>query len=664
MTVNNLWSILDTASQKQMIGINDLRSRTLAIDLSIWLCEGLTSTLLRRYHASPSSYLVFSRTIALLKIGVTPVFCMEGMKRRLIESPDDGELGKISTSDRRPPEFTKACKECEQILRLLGCPIMYATYEAEALCAKLNSEGVVYGGKLWLVLQIAVTSFVRSKITYTQPLVITNDADSFLYGAKRIYRNFSIENLKLQKITLYDTRNLCAKVKIADSSEGEATNILVPLSRDDLVAFSLFAGSDLSGKGVPHVGGSKVARFIRECKQLGKNPLETVQKEWKRDALILVKNQSSRLCRRCLHPGDCRSHERDGCTLCGTSSNSSCVLVSQGMRFILKLKEKALAVPTFASEVVIQNYLYPEPSFNDKCLKKFTAKVPSLKSLLFTEIQIHGKTKESSAANVLQLVSKQIVRQNLIVSQGPAINDTNETLSLKNDFVITPIKIEKRVIHKGYPSYEIKWLVKDLGYEFLSFEWESLVQCKYPKLVNSFNERERSMFQKTNHHNRENMFVPAKQSGKSKRRSALRQFDKNIDSNTDKRSSARVKKTKKYCRRNESSMLLRHVQKGSLDARNVSHKTCNVPTFIVFEATENNDGSEVKSSPISCNSVEDCYQEDARAIENYSTPVKIIQDNEPEIRYPCLSEEGVNMSVAFGGISVTLSPITIRLSRA
>jgi len=483
-----------------------------------------------------------------------------------------------------------------------------------------------------------------------------------LYGAKRIYKNFSVENLKLQKITLYNIQNLCTKVEIADSSEGEATNSLVPLTRDDLITFSLFAGSDLSGKGVPHIGGSKVARFIRECKQLGKDPLETVQKEWKREALVLVKNQSGRLCRRCLHPGDCRTHEREGCTLCGTSSKSRCVLVSQGMRFILKLKEKALAVPTFASEVVVQNYLYPEPSFNDKCLKKFTTKVPSLKSLLFTEIQIHGKTKESSAANVLQLVSKQLVRQNLMASHGPAIQDTNDTLSLPNDFTITPIKIEKRVIHKGYPSYEIKWLVKDLGYEFSTFEWENLVQGKFPKLVNSFNERERSMFQKTNHHNRENMFVATKQSGKFKRRSALRQFDTNIGSNTDKRSPSHVKKTKKYRRRNESSMLLRYVQKGTLDARNVSHKNCNVPRFIVFGATENNDGSEVKSSPISCDFGEDWDQEDAHAIEDCSTPVKIIHDNEPEIRYPCLSEEGVNMSVAFGGISVTLSPITIRIS--
>lgn len=60
-------------------------------------------------------------------------------------------------------------KQCCDLLNQLGIPWVKADGEAEALCAHLNA-----------------TSFVDA--------CLTNDSDSFLYGANVVYRNFSSDD--------------------------------------------------------------------------------------------------------------------------------------------------------------------------------------------------------------------------------------------------------------------------------------------------------------------------------------------------------------------------------------------------------------------------------------------------------------------------------------
>ena len=138
MTVNGLWSALESSQCGKRVGAVELQSKTLAIDLSIWICEGLTSSL-AKYHASPALYLVFSRVAALLKFGVAPIICVEGKKRT------GGTI--VSQTQRRPHEFSKACKECAKVMSYIGCQVIHAEFEAEALCASLCSKGLVDGGE-------------------------------------------------------------------------------------------------------------------------------------------------------------------------------------------------------------------------------------------------------------------------------------------------------------------------------------------------------------------------------------------------------------------------------------------------------------------------------------------------------------------------------------
>lgn len=55
------------------------------------------------------------------------------------------------------------------MLDILGVPWVTAAGEAEAMCAYLDSQGLVDG-------------------------CITNDGDAFLYGARTVYRNFNMNS--------------------------------------------------------------------------------------------------------------------------------------------------------------------------------------------------------------------------------------------------------------------------------------------------------------------------------------------------------------------------------------------------------------------------------------------------------------------------------------
>lgn len=57
--------------------------------------------------------------------------------------------------------------QCAEMLDCLGVPWVTAAGEAEAMCAFLDAQGLVDG-------------------------CITNDGDTFLYGARTVYRNFNM----------------------------------------------------------------------------------------------------------------------------------------------------------------------------------------------------------------------------------------------------------------------------------------------------------------------------------------------------------------------------------------------------------------------------------------------------------------------------------------
>ena len=154
MTVAALWSVLDGSATA--IGLQDWlpsatdtadaansnptattgssahqrhrRPQRLAIDLSIWICEAQTSTVLRNFHAEPAAFLTCQRTVALLKMGIQLIAVLEGDRR----GNGDGSNGGGRRRRGNAGAFAAACRSCERMLTLLGVPVVRGACEAEA----------------------------------------------------------------------------------------------------------------------------------------------------------------------------------------------------------------------------------------------------------------------------------------------------------------------------------------------------------------------------------------------------------------------------------------------------------------------------------------------------------------------------------------------------
>ncbi|VVC97190.1 unnamed protein product [Leptidea sinapis] len=158
MGIKGLWSVLSPFCEKQ--SLHEIRGETVAVDLSGWVCDSQNVT---DYYIQPKLYLrnLFFRTVYLLLADITPVFVLEGdapeLKRDVMASRNAiqfrGAAPKSDTAKSKAPSVTRArfkgvLKECENLLRSMG-----------------------------LV-----------------DAVISQDSDCFAYGARRVYRNFSVSS--------------------------------------------------------------------------------------------------------------------------------------------------------------------------------------------------------------------------------------------------------------------------------------------------------------------------------------------------------------------------------------------------------------------------------------------------------------------------------------
>ncbi|KAG8124299.1 hypothetical protein E2320_019619 [Naja naja] len=144
MGVTSLWQILEPV--KQHVSLCSLKGKTLAVDLSLWVCEAQAVKKMVGVVTNPHLRNLYCRVSSLTLMGIHLVFVTEG------------DLPKLKSST------------CLELLECLGIPWVQAAGEAEAMCAYLNANGYVDG-------------------------CITNDGDVFLYGAQTVYRNFTM-NIK------------------------------------------------------------------------------------------------------------------------------------------------------------------------------------------------------------------------------------------------------------------------------------------------------------------------------------------------------------------------------------------------------------------------------------------------------------------------------------
>ncbi|XP_071956908.1 uncharacterized protein [Antedon mediterranea] len=221
MGVQNLWSILSPVQFHK--NLSELKGQLLAVDLSIWVCESQGVKQMQAVVLKPFLRNLFFRITNLTQLGIKLVFVIEGeapelkcetmMKRQ--GRHKQGQRGAAPSKSKQTGRrhFKARLKECCEMLDYLGIPWVQSKGEAEAMCAFLNANGLV-------------------------DACITQDGDAFLYGARVVYRNFTL-NTKDPHIDCYRMDDIEIKLK---------------LNQNRLVGLGILLGCDFIPKGVPGVG--------------------------------------------------------------------------------------------------------------------------------------------------------------------------------------------------------------------------------------------------------------------------------------------------------------------------------------------------------------------------------------------------------------------------
>ena len=156
--------------------LQDFQGKKLAIDASMAMYQFLIAVRstgengvaqpLTSASGEETSHLqgFFWRTIAMVKAGIRPLYVFDGKPpslksgeiasrnlrrdegaKRLQEATEEGNVDEMNKFAKRTTRVTKQhAEECKRLLRLLGVPTVDAPSEAEAQCAALAKNGLVY----------------------------------------------------------------------------------------------------------------------------------------------------------------------------------------------------------------------------------------------------------------------------------------------------------------------------------------------------------------------------------------------------------------------------------------------------------------------------------------------------------------------------------------
>ncbi|KAM4771210.1 flap endonuclease GEN homolog 1 [Rhinophrynus dorsalis] len=454
MGVSELWSILEPV--KHHVPLHSLAGKTLAVDLSIWVCEAqMVKQMIGVVH-KPHLRNLFFRVSSLSLMGVKLVFVSEGeppkIKAGTMNKRNEMRYGTTSAAAPTRPGrsyFKSVLKECLQMLECLGIPWVQAAGEAEAMCAYLNAKGYVDG-------------------------CITNDGDVFLYGAQTVYRNFTM-NVKDPHVDSYEASSIKDKLG---------------LDREALVGLAILLGCDYLPKGVPGVRKIQALSLIQQLK--GESLLQRFY-QWKKESdNCTTKSAKKRVhCSVCCHPGSAKEHERNGCKLCG--SDKYCEPHDYDYRCPCEwhkeqqekqdnpveyvIRRKAMRCEGFPYPQVIQEFLINK----DKLVKVLKWLRPNLLCFQnFTADRMEWP-KHYACEKLLALLT---------------YYDMNERKAgREHSTQLQALRIVKTRIKNGIPCFEIEWMKPD-GFVFpsdhppeslpVTIEEELLFQDAYPQIVALF----------------------------------------------------------------------------------------------------------------------------------------------------------------------------------
>ncbi|XP_023012185.2 XPG-like endonuclease isoform X1 [Leptinotarsa decemlineata] len=467
MGIKHLWTLLTPFCERKPL--YELQGKTVAVDLSCWICEAQN---IADYQVQPRMYLrnLYFRTCYLLLMDVNPVFVLEGKAPELkydtitarnaiqfkgAKPKTDG----VKTGKDRS-RFHFVLKRCEEMLSYMGLVCVTGCGEAESLCAYLNDEGLVDG-------------------------CISQDSDCFAYGAKVVYRNFSIASQGAHAAS-------GGAVDIYDITRAfESMNF----GRNKIIAMALLCGSDYT-EGVQGIGKESVLKLFDKISD--EEILERLR-SWRKDIELYKKFENlvsdKNICTSCGHNGKLQSHNKKGCTFCGTTTGCDPFKFREERMNIkneLNIRKKALEDPNFPDERLINEFLVKKDNMSSLNLKW---KQPNLVSFVNFTTKFLQWDEIYGFEKILPILTRwQCLHPDLIKEKN-------------HKGILYPKCIKKIRNPKGIPSYEIIWTDEagyfkglipdqmiqennvDIEKLWSTIEPQVLVDKAYPKLVEEFNDR-------------------------------------------------------------------------------------------------------------------------------------------------------------------------------
>lgn len=461
MGVQELWSILEPV--RKSVPLFSLSGKTLAVDLSLWVCEAQHVQAMMGRVTKPYLRNLFFRVSSLTLMGVKLIFVMEGEAPKLkaetmnkrnqsrFRGSQKAAAAPKSTTNTNRGRFKAILKECAEMLDYMGVPWVTAAGEAEAMCAYLDSQGLVDG-------------------------CITNDGDAFLYGAKTIYRNFNM-NTKDPQVDCYQTSDVQRELR---------------LSRENLVGLAIFLGCDYIPKGIQGVGKEQALRLIRTLE--GQTILQKFG-QWKEDNTFIPESTVKKVphCNICQHPGSVKAHEKGGCLLCDSKRfcepqdfDYQCPCdwhhkeqSRQAVSLETNVRKKTIANPLFPFTEIINEFLISK----DKPISHFKRRQPNMLLIQKFAYDKMEWPKHYTSEKILVLMTY----TNLI----------NKKYGRDGYMQVKPLRILKPRVRNGVCCFEVVWTtpehysfpedpVPENQEEVRTIEEESLFRVAYPEMVERF----------------------------------------------------------------------------------------------------------------------------------------------------------------------------------
>ncbi|TDH00475.1 hypothetical protein EPR50_G00188800 [Perca flavescens] len=460
MGVHDLWSIVEPVCES--VPLYSLSGKTLAVDLSLWVCEAQHVQAMMGRVTKPHLRNLFFRVSSLTLMGVKLVFVMEGeapqLKAETMSKRTETRYGGFkkasvpkSTTNISRGRFKAVLRECADMLDSLGVPWVTAAGEAEAMCAYLDSQGLVDG-------------------------CITNDGDAFLYGARTVYRNFNM-NSKDPQVDCYRTSRVQTELQ---------------LSRENLVGLAILLGCDYIPKGIPGVGKEQALRLIQMLK--GQTLLQRFN-QWKEENADVSKGVIKKVshCNVCRHPGSAKAHERGGCVLCNSKHfcqpqdfDYQCPCdwhryeqTHQALSFEANIRKKTLASQQFPFTEIIHEFLISK----DKPVSHFKRRQPNMLLMQKFAYEKMEWPKHYTSEKVLVLMTYTELM--------------NRKYGREMSSQIKPLRILKPRVRNAVACFEIIWRTPEHyvfpedrpaedQHEVRTVEEESLFRVAYPEVVESY----------------------------------------------------------------------------------------------------------------------------------------------------------------------------------